>query len=88
LEIAESDTLAQAIRANLGTWAYYLPQLEHTLLYQNGAVHGILETMAFSPDGHTVLTGGMDRTARLWDVADGTPIGILLTAAEPMHRMG
>jgi len=29
----------------------------------------------FSPDGKTVLTGGYDNAARLWDAATGKPIG-------------
>jgi WD40 repeat protein len=31
--------------------------------------------VAFSPDGKAVLTGSRDTTARLWNAADGTPIG-------------
>jgi len=36
---------------------------------------GVVEAVAFSPDGKTVLTGSFDRTARLWDVATGLPVG-------------
>ena len=43
---------------------------------QGGLSHdGPVEAAAFSPDGKTVLTGGDDGTARLWDAATGQPIG-------------
>ena len=36
---------------------------------------GVVTSMAFSPDGKTVLTGSSDRTARLWDATTAEPIG-------------
>ena len=36
---------------------------------------GFGESMAFSPDGKTIVTGWSDRSARLWDAATGQPIG-------------
>ncbi len=36
---------------------------------------GLVNSVAFSPDGKTILTGSNDRTARLWDAATGRPIG-------------
>ena len=38
--------------------------------------------MALSPDGRSVLTGGRDRMARLWDVATGRPLGPQLEHSE------
>jgi WD40 repeat protein len=41
-----------------------------------------IEFVAFSPDGKTILTGGRDSKARLWNVATGRLIG------EPMKTSG
>jgi tetratricopeptide (TPR) repeat protein len=41
--------------------------------------HGWVHSVAFSPDGKTILTGSSDRTARLWDAATGEPIGMPMT---------
>src|SRR5262249_39891428 len=35
---------------------------------------GWIRSVAFSPDGHTVISGSWDRAFTLWDVATGTPV--------------
>jgi WD40 repeat protein len=38
-------------------------------------IHGrAFTSVAFSPDGKTVLTGSLDGTARLWEAATGNPV--------------
>jgi WD40 repeat protein len=34
-------------------------------------------TVAFSPDGKTLATGGDDSVARVWDPATGKPLAVL-----------
>jgi WD40 repeat protein len=49
----------------------------------NGTVPpGGFAAVAFSPDGKTILLGSLDKTARLWDVATGRPIGVPLMLHE------
>ena len=38
---------------------------------------GILVSIAYSPDGKTILTGSSDGTARLWDVSSGQTLGTM-----------
>ena len=40
-------------------------------------------SVAFSPDGHRIVSGSDDKTVRLWDADTGQPIG---AAADRPHR--
>jgi len=39
-------------------------------------------SLAFMPDGHTLLTGGSDRVIRRWNAATGEPIGSVIIGNE------
>jgi WD40 repeat protein len=62
----DSPGLERVVRASLGGWHAGMKLLERTLPH-GGGVHAV----AFSPDGRRLLSGSVDRTARLWDVAKG-----------------
>jgi eukaryotic-like serine/threonine-protein kinase len=44
-----------------------------------------IDTIALLPDGRTLLAAGSDKTARLWDVAEGVPVGLILEHDDPVH---
>jgi WD40 repeat protein len=48
--------------------------------------HGSVHSVAFSPDGKTLLTGSVDQTTRLWDTATGQPVGLPLCHQEGIVR--
>jgi WD40 repeat protein/serine/threonine protein kinase len=52
-------------RYDVRSWELASPSLQHT-----GFVHAV----TFRPDGKLLLTGSLDQTARLWNVATGQPV--------------
>jgi WD40 repeat protein len=61
--------LQRLLRSNLAGWCQQVHPLRAILEHQ-----GPVLTVAVSRDGKTMLTGGWDNTARLWE-DDGTPRG-------------
>ena len=53
-------------RANLAAWRPHYPRLKAVLSHTMPVM-----AAAFSPDSRTVISGSMDGTAQLWDVASG-----------------
>ena len=69
--VAAGDPAWQrAARANLAAWQPYHARTKAVLSHLSP-----VDAAAFSPDGKTLVTGGDDRTARLWNADAGEPIG-------------
>jgi hypothetical protein len=79
--------LAQVLRLNpenreaSGLTTALLTQLGwHVSLTRSMRHHAMVYSAQFSPDGQRVVTASADKTARLWDAANGKPVG------EPMRH--
>ncbi len=68
---------AASIRGSVAVIERRARKLGHTLVGPGLPVWSV----AFFPDGHTLLTGGADRTIRRWDALTGEPIGAVVIGA-------
>jgi WD40 repeat protein/serine/threonine protein kinase len=77
-----SSGLEQVIRTNLGGWSRELVTLERTFAHPQD-----IYAVAISPDGTKLLTGGSDKTARLWDLRSGRPLAPPLEHEQPVNAV-
>ncbi|CRK52945.1 conserved hypothetical protein [Rhodococcus sp. RD6.2] len=49
--------------------------------------YGLIWSLAFSPDGHHIVTGSTDKSVRLWDGATGQPTGNQLRFQSPVEHV-
>jgi hypothetical protein len=69
-----------------------LPEHARHLLRESAALHpltgqtGWVRSVAYSPDGTHLLTGGNDGSVRVWDAATGQPVGFTIVTL-PSHEL-
>ena len=67
----DEAALEQVIRLNIASWRSQVRIRLRLLIPQEAPA----SVAAFSPDGKTFVTGGLDETAQIWDSVTGEPIG-------------
>ena len=72
--------LATSKDQQMQLWNLQAGQLTQTLAEQNNPVTAI----AFSPDGQTLASGGMEQALRLWDVRTGKALQIFPNVGAPI----
>jgi WD40 repeat protein len=83
LEVAPGDAteLRHSLRTLLGSWGRRIPQIRTVFPHS-----GPLSAMALSPDGKVLVTTG-GKTAQLWAMATGKPVGAPLQDQQPIHAV-
>ncbi len=72
----------RAALANLSAWRQHLVGVKHVFHHSKS----VLE-VAFSPDGKMIATASWDKTARVWDLATGQPIGPPITHRDAVRSV-
>jgi WD40 repeat protein len=75
LQACKQLLAAQLLSKQCDEGAFYnaVVQLRHT--QRIWETHTDIATLAFSPDGRVLATGGREGTVRFWDISGGQPVG-------------
>jgi WD40 repeat protein/serine/threonine protein kinase len=76
---AGTEDRRASIRRLVGAWSRDLSPLKKVIATDN-----IIRAVAYRADGKVVLSGGLDHTARLWDVATGKPLDPVFRHGQPI----
>jgi WD40 repeat protein/tRNA A-37 threonylcarbamoyl transferase component Bud32 len=73
--VAAALALLDSTRADLRGWEWrYVDRLCHSELLTLRGHAGAISSASFSPDGSRIVTGSMDKTAKVWDAKSGAEV--------------
>jgi WD40 repeat protein len=75
------------VRAGPGNAARILDTADQTERFVLGGHSAPVTAAVFSPDGRHILTGSEDGTARLWDAATGSALGVMRSARSAIRSV-